>query len=109
MVLLGPAAGGWDGSTREGGRGQCTELSVEGLDNAYKHLVAFGHSTNVSLLFISGVHKTCILTQDQKQIVKIRLKRIGEKRGPTITCLQWGHRVFSAEWYAARERADHRL
>lgn len=53
--------------------------------------------------------KTCILTQDQKQIVKIRLKRIGEKRGPTITCLQWGHRVFSAEWYVARERADHRL
>lgn len=66
MVLLVPAAGGWDGSTREGGRGQCTELSVEGLDNAYKHLVAFGHSINVSLLFISGVHKCQNLHPDTR-------------------------------------------
>lgn len=50
--------------------------------------------------------KICIVTRDQQQVVHNMVKRIGERRGATIKCLQWGHHVFSAAWDTAEGWAD---
>lgn len=49
-----PPKRGWG---EAGGGRECTELSVEGLDNAHKHLITIEQSADVSLSFISAVHK----------------------------------------------------
>lgn len=56
------------------GKGECTEISAEGLDVADKCLITFQQDDDFSLLFISVVQKRPNLPHDQKQIVKITVK-----------------------------------